>query len=331
MPDWLRRLLGLPVTPPAPCATYELGGYLHIASVKTPFSDQAHQVTLKLICEQPLRFEVVAVQPPLQLHVPPGTENPPSPDSPISFRCNICGQTSTAPLALVSNREGQSCGHCHSSLRMRALMRVLSLELLGRELALPEFPEDKRLSGLGMSDWAGYAQTLAEKFDYLNTFYHQAPRLDITRIAPEQENRHDFLISTDVFEHVPPPVSVAFENARRLLKPGGLFLFTVPYKKDGDTEEHFPELYDYRLEETGERARLINLTRDGREQVFEQLVFHGGGGFTLEMRLFSESGLLRELERAGFEHIKIHRENQPAFGIMWPMDWALPITARKPG
>jgi SAM-dependent methyltransferase len=307
MPKWLRRFFSLP----ASCATYDNSGYLHISSVETQFSEQAYEVTLKLISVQPLRFEVVNITPPLSLNALPDFENPPAPETPVKFRCNICGQFNEAPLALVNNREAPSCNYCHSSLRMRALMQAMSVELFSRTLTLPEFPEDLSITGLGMSDWEGYARILSKKLSYTNTFYHQEPRLDITQILPEQENLYDFIISTDVFEHIPPPVSVAFENAYRLLKPGGLLLFTVPYKKDGDTEEHFPLLYNYRLEEENGQPYLYNITRDGKEQVFRNLVFHGGGGFTLEMRLFSETGLLAELSNAGFTDIKIHHQNLP--------------------
>jgi hypothetical protein len=50
----------------------------------------------------------------------------------------------------------------------------------------------------------------------------------------------------------------------------------------------------------------------------------------LEMRVFSESGVLRELEHAGFTDIHIHREPYSQFGIAWPQEWSLPISARRP-
>ena len=91
---------------------------------------------------------------------------------------------------------------CHSSLRMRSVMRALSLELYGKSIAVPEFPVDKSIRGLGMSDWEGYARRLEEKFSYVNTYYHAEPRLDITRIAHDAAGRYRFLISSDVFEHI---------------------------------------------------------------------------------------------------------------------------------
>ena len=85
---------------------------------------------------------------------------------------------------------------------------------------------------------------MAAKFDYTNTFYHQAPRLDINHPAPNDFGRYDFIISSEVMEHVPQPVEKAFENLYRMLKPDGLLVLTVPYTIDGRTIEHFPQLHN---------------------------------------------------------------------------------------
>ncbi|HEX5631825.1 MAG TPA: class I SAM-dependent methyltransferase, partial [Gemmatimonadales bacterium] len=105
------------------------------------------------------------------------------------------------------------------------MVHNLALALHGRPLALPDFPEDRGVKGLGMSDWAGYAEPLAAKLDYVNTFYHREPRLDITDLPAEMEGRYRFLLSSDVFEHIPPAgLEAAFRNSRRLLADDGFFV-----------------------------------------------------------------------------------------------------------
>jgi SAM-dependent methyltransferase len=210
---------------------------------------------------------------------------------------------------------------------MRAMIHILSLGLLGKSMALPDFPVRHDLRGIGLSDWEGYATRLAEKFNYLNTFYHKPPKLDIMAIPASMEESLDFLIATDVFEHVPPPVETAFVNAHRLLKPGGLLVMSVPYKLAPDTREHFPELHDYRIEGAGPDARLINRTKAGIEQVFSSLVFHGGDGATLETRVFSKNSLMRHLEMAKFKKITIFSEPHLEFGIRWKYNFSLPLSA----
>lgn len=246
----------------------------------------------------------------------------------IHFRCNICGRQTHSPLAGLT-REDPSC-RCDSTVRQRALMHILSMELFDRNLALPDFPKRPDIVGIDMSGAATYSERLSKRLAYTNTFLHRDPQLDIGNPDPSWLEGCDFVISSDVFEHVAPPVSRAFENTLRLLKPGGVFVFTVPYTKTGKTVEHFPDLHDYRLEKRNGKPVLVNITTEGQKQEFDQLVFHGGEGETLEMRVFFESGAQEELHRAGFNEIYIHGQTCPEYGIYWPQDWSLPISARRP-
>ncbi len=245
----------------------------------------------------------------------------------LVYHCNVCGRICKTPIADLG-REKPSCS-CGSTVRTRAIVHILSNELFGQSLALPDFPKRPDLLGWGMSD-SGYSDLLPHKLNYLNTFYHMEPRLDITApLDPAQEGKLDFLISTEVFEHIPPPVSQGFENVRRLLKPDGVLIFSVPYTLKPQTLEHFPDLYQYEiLNPVDAKPVLKNITRDGQEQKFDDLVFHGGPGATLEMRVFSQAGLMFELKRAGFKNIKIYSEPCWEFGIYWRDLWSLPMAAR---
>ena len=245
----------------------------------------------------------------------------------LTFTCNICGTLCETLVAMLS-REEPSCKSCGSTVRMRGMMHALSIALFGRAVTLPEFSENKNILGKGMSDWDGYAKLLSEKLGYINTYYHKSPRLDITNISSQDEESVDFLVSTDVFEHVAQPVSIAFENARKMLKPGGAFVFSVPYQLRGETLEHFPNLHQFKLDTRDGKRILINRTRDGRIEEFSDLVFHGGEGETIEMRVFSESGLLKDLQQAGFNDVQIMQAPYFEFGIYWPCPWSLPIIAR---
>src|ERR1700682_2538249 len=246
----------------------------------------------------------------------------------LTFRCNICG----APNCVEADRLGReddSC-RCGSKVRYRGVIRVLSLALFGRSLAIPDFPVRRDLTGIGLTDWEGYARPLASKLGYTNTFLHREPKLDITAIDGFPEHGLDFVISSDVFEHVPPPVSRAFQNARKLLKPGGTFILTVPYRNEpgSRTIEHFPDLHEFEIVRADGKRQLKNTTRDGRAQIFDDLVFHGAEGEPLERRVFSAECLRDELATAGFKDFKIHDENEFVSGIYWAERWSLPMTAR---
>ncbi len=248
----------------------------------------------------------------------------------VDFTCNVCGRDNrAAPLEQVENRECPSCAGCGSSLRMRSLMYILAVELFGQPRILPDFPVDRTITGLGMSDWDGYARRLASRLGYVNTFYHAEPRLDIANVPGKELGRHRFLISSDVFEHIPVfALEPAFRNSRRLLRPDGVFIFTVPFLKIPATVEHFPRLHDFRIVESGGKRVLHNRTAGGEEEVFDQLVFHGGEGMTLEMRMFSEADVLRRLREAGFSSVEIRIDHAPEYGIVWPIDYHVPIVAR---
>jgi SAM-dependent methyltransferase len=120
-----------------------------------------------------------------------------------------------------------------------------------------------------MTGWEGYAVKLAEKFNCQNTYYQKEPRLDIAAasIASDFMGK-DFIISSDVFEHVTPPVSRAFENVWKMLKPGGVFVLTVPYGTQRETAEHFPELNEFSIVERDGSFVLRNKTRTGIVQEF---------------------------------------------------------------
>jgi hypothetical protein len=95
------------------------------------------------------------------------------------------------------------------------------------------------------------------------------------------------------------------------------------------TGEHFPNLHQHGLAQVGDRIVLVNRTREGRLEVFDDLVFHGGAGSTLEMRRFSETGLRSRFRDAGFKEVRIYSEGYAPFGVCHAETWSLPMTARK--
>ena len=246
----------------------------------------------------------------------------------IKFQCNICGKRNEVDGSKIG-RETSSCSGCRSTVRMRSTIHLLSTELFGESIAISNMPPRPEIRGIGMSDWGVYAKRLANVFSYTNTFYDHEPQLDVTNPDPALFGTYDFIISSDVYEHVAPPVSIAFENAKKLLKPGGVMIFSVPFTL-GETVEHFPDLHDYEIVGKGASSVLINTTKSGVKQEFRNLVFHGGEGATLEMRVYGRDPLIKHFEDAGFETPTVYQEPHPEFGIYFPQNWSLPMIARAP-
>ena len=243
-----------------------------------------------------------------------------------TFTCNLCGTPNTVEAIPW---ETPTCSSCGSNVRMRAIIYMLAQELFGEERLLPEFPRCDNVKGFGMSDAQCYSTLLAEKTNYTNTFYDREPYLDITESHSDQHGTYDFILSSDVFEHVAPPVERAFEEAFRLLKPYGVLCITVPSVIAEETDEHYPDLYQYSVIELAGEHVLINRKRDRTLEVHGNLVFHGGIGSTLEMRLFAQADLVRKLRGAGFSDVVLQMEPVERFGIVFDGPWSRPLVARK--
>jgi len=133
-----------------------------------------------------------------------------------------------------------------------------------------------------------------------------------------------------VFEHVPPPLRPAWAGLFELLRPGGLLVFSVPYRADGETVEHYPDLHDYEIVTRDGEHVLRNATRDGRVCEHRDLVFHGGPGETLELRMFGLDDVLASLAATGFADVRVRREPDIDHGVWWPGWDGWPVTARRP-
>lgn len=242
--------------------------------------------------------------------------------------CNICGAKQFVRFENL-RREVPSCKRCGSSVRMRQLIHCLSQQLFGKSMVLAKMTTDKKIKGIGLSDWESYANLLAKKFNYINTFYHKEPLLDITNPPEDMANTLNFIISSDVFEHVLPPAQHAFAGAYSLLKPGGCLILTVPYREEGQTVERYPNMLNYRLYQENDQWRMENTTVDGQKEIHTQLIFHGGPGNTLELRQFSLPDLIENLKSSGFKDIQVHNKPFWKYGIYMPESWSYPITAVK--
>jgi SAM-dependent methyltransferase len=191
------------------------------------------------------------------------------------------------------------------------------------------------LRGIGLSDNLCYARTLARHFDYTNTFFHKRPFLDICA-DPRGYSALDFIVASEVFEHVPPPPAVAFRNSWRMLKPGGVLILSVPYADQIEhTVEHYPSLHRWQLRRRPASGGSVsdfyieNVDTQGRHEIFEKVAFHGGIGQTVEMRAFSKRHLLELATQNGFA-AEIVTEDVPLFGIWNQGDMnSLPMILRK--
>jgi len=249
------------------------------------------------------------------------------------FVCNITGKTFTLDDNEKDRESGCRFGY---NCRFRAISYVLTKVLFNEIKIVNDIEKNKNIKGIGMSE-SSLAEMYKEKFDYVNTFYHTEPFLNIYK--EEHVNKYlelDFIVSSDVFEHIDPfpDVQFAFHNLYKMLKKGGVLVFSVPFYY-GEHIEHFPNLYDYEIKKENEKYVLFNTTIHGDKEVFTNLCFHGGPGNTLEMRLFSKKSIVSFLETSGFTEIVFHNitDDMNKYGIFWSKNndnnCSLIITAKK--
>ena len=250
------------------------------------------------------------------------------------FNCNVCNENVTTYAFLDIERETGICPTCGAPSRLRAMTHLLSRTLYGTSTPAAAWPARDALV-YGVSDWAGFAPYYGHAVHYINTqfdreLYPDAPFLDVTSPPDEMLATADAITCSDILEHVAPPVQRAFDGLFALLKPGGTLILTVPFNLDA-TVEHFPGLYEWRLQERDGKRILINRTRDGMLEAFDDLIFHGGGAAVIEMRIFGLHDLKANLAQAGFVDIEVMDEDHPEFGIRIGHVWSRPIIARRPG
>ena len=255
-------------------------------------------------------------------------ETSPPPGS-LHYSCNICSAPNTA-LAASLERESGACSSCGANVRFRSVAAVLTKHLFGDVVALGDIAANQAICGVGMSDASCYADRLAAKFNYTNTYFHCQPHLDVTAPEAHWMGKQDFVIASDVFEHLEPPIQRAFDKMYALLKPNGIAVFSVPYTFEAESREHFPNLHSFTIQQESADAWVLNnVARDGEVEQFRDLVFHGGPGSTLEMRLFSLAALNRHFTAAGFIDVRVHSEPYFEHGIFWLHPWSVTISAKR--
>lgn len=136
-----------------------------------------------------------------------------------------------------NEREGRYCVNCHSSLRTNQLSQQL-LNLLNQQLTIQETTIDKAFQNAKV-----HQLRIAEinSAGTIHPFLQPSPGLVYSEYASQDpsipsesllgltyaDNYFDMVITSETLEHV-PDVRIALKEIWRVLKPGGLHVFTVP-------------------------------------------------------------------------------------------------------
>lgn len=238
-------------------------------------------------------------------------------DEILRFGCCICGNSIVVARDHL-HRELVFCPSCGSNTRFRALMLALLRLVYQNDLVpLVQQPPRPDVSALGISDSDIYADVLARRLSYRNTFLHTSPFLDLCNPQSiAQFTALDLIICSDVIEHTRCLPETVLKNLHSMLRPGGSLVLSAPTYEIAASIEWY-----------GGARRLSVIQQDGKFVVeWETLrgvryldsapCFHGGPGETLEMRIISHAALVEAAERVGFNVDTL--EFAPEFGYEWP-------------
>jgi SAM-dependent methyltransferase len=244
-------------------------------------------------------------------------------------RCNVCGQeTSFFYSDEALYRESLVCAHCLTTSRYRSIARGLLRairELTGLEArSLAELTPEAERAPVRVYDTQVpfYFQTCAYPLPDLlarcswievqtSTYRpHEPPGISLgARITNQNlealtfaDNSFDILITSDVMEHVRLDYKAHWE-IRRVLKPGGFYLFTVP---------HFRH-----QRETFHRVAVVDPYDATKDIYLTEKEYHGDanseGGAALSFRSYGTE-LDQLLDALGFT-VEYSKEDFPDAGI----------------
>jgi SAM-dependent methyltransferase len=166
--------------------------------------------------------------------------------------CNVCGWVGGA-FTDDCWHPGTICPNCRSQVRHRMLAACLDGQAQTPGLTQPDL-----LDGQSVLHFAPERQ-LRERIRAAASRYESADfergdcdhRLDISAMPEIGDARFDVVIACDVLEHVPDDAA-AFLEIRRVLKPGGIAILSVPQKDSPAATDEDPGI----VSESAREARF---------------------------------------------------------------------------
>jgi hypothetical protein len=258
--------------------------------------------------------------------------------------CNVCGEPTLFFCAdLAAARESLVCAHCRCTSRYRSLAQGILRFVEERTgiraeslAALGEHAPDRRLAvydtqvGFRAARGAYPLPALLARLPWIDLHlsvyktaqpWGEATAPGVTNQDLEaltfDDRSFDLVLTSDVMEHV-RLAPRAHREIRRVLRPGGVYLFTVPH--------------DRARAETLERVRIVDPADPGRDEHLLEPEYHGDANSpdnrALAYRLYGRD-LDEELRSLGFE-VEYSRHDDPDRGIVNTELFWCPVV-REPG
>jgi len=154
--------------------------------------------------------------------------------------CSVCGSDGPFVRSDRPTRESFECSACGASLRYRHQAEVLLLLFASRERTLADLVRSPRVRGLDVYEpgiSGPFRRLFRQHPSYVNSYLwrgvepgvsQEGVRCEDLQALTFPDGSFDLVVSSDIFEHVRDPW-LAFREVFRVLRPGGVHVFTVPF------------------------------------------------------------------------------------------------------
>ena len=155
--------------------------------------------------------------------------------------CTVCGQQArfvrnrwVLPADLARSwpdgfaaRESLLCSSCGSSARVRGLAAALLGLYAERATCMAELVHEERFAALRIAELNTLGRMHVFLAGHPSLTFAEYPQEDVQSLSYSDAS-FDLVLTSDTMEHVEDPMQ-GFRELRRVLRPGGRHVFTVPF------------------------------------------------------------------------------------------------------
>jgi len=210
------------------------------------------------------------------------------------WECILCSALNSEDKEYI--REASCCISCGSTWRARAVTLATITGLGYEPKPMSTIKSDWSRVGLGISDDIDVASRLSNKFFYNNTYFDTFPNLDIRNVPDIAKAKFEFVICSDVLEHIDTDLELAVRGLKDLLNRNGFAVISVPISAEAGHPEFYPELKSFSIKD--EVVSWVDKNNISHEDFNPE--FHGGRGQNLAFRRFSDESIEELIMRNGF-------------------------------